>query len=149
LRRSSDRRAGPGTSAACALPASRGPVALGAPSAARGPYGPPAMHARRTHDAYVPDNEPLWGISVYCALDDLGPGSLDGLLRRFASYRVVHLPRVGQLRRAGFPLLPSFGRPQYTVRLNGDDQATLSRLLGALGPTEPNKYHQRERPGRR
>jgi hypothetical protein len=108
-----------------------------------------AMHARRTHDAYVLDNEPLWGISVYCALDDLGPGSLDGLLRRFASYRVVHLPRVGQLRRAGFPLLPSFGRPHYTVRLNGDDQATLSRLLGALGPTEPNKYHQRERPGRR
>ena len=59
------------------------------------------------HDAYV---EPLWGISVYCALDDVGAASLDGLLRRFSTYRVVHLPRAGQLRRATFQLLPSFGR---------------------------------------
>ena len=51
-----------------------------------------AMHARRTHDAYVLDGEPLWGISVYCALDDVGPASLHGLLRRIASYRAVHLP---------------------------------------------------------
>ena len=55
------------------------------------------MHARRTHDAYVLDGEPLWGISVYCALDDVGPASLDGLLRRFASYRAVHLPRMDDL----------------------------------------------------
>lgn len=108
-----------------------------------------AMHARRTHDAYVLDGEPLWGISVYCALDDVGPASLDGLLRRFASYRAVHLPRTGQLRRFGFPLLPSFGRPHYTIRLGGDDSAVLSRLLDALGPTEPNKYHRRQQPGRR
>ncbi len=108
-----------------------------------------AMHARRTHDAYVLDGEPLWGISVYCALDDVGPASLDGLLRRFASYRAVHLPRTGQLRRAGFPLLPSFGRPHYTIRLDDDDPAALRRLLDALGPSEANKYHRRERPGRR
>jgi hypothetical protein len=108
-----------------------------------------AVHARRTHDAYVLDGEPLWGISVYCALDDVGPGSLDGLLRRFATYRVVYLPRTGQLRRAGFQLLPSFGRPHYTVRLEDGDQAELARLHDALGPTEANKYHRRERPGRR
>jgi hypothetical protein len=108
-----------------------------------------AVHARRTHDAYVLDGEPLWGISVYCALDDVGPASLDGLLRRFASYRAVHLPRADQLRRAGFPLLPSFGRPHYTITLDGDDQAGLNRLLDALGPTEANKYHRRERPARR
>jgi hypothetical protein len=108
-----------------------------------------ASHARRTHDAYVLDGAPLWGISVYCALDDVGPASLDGLLRRFASYRAVHLPRMGQLRRAGFALLPSFGRPHYTIRLDGDDPARLTRLLEALGPAEANKYHRRERPGRR
>jgi len=108
-----------------------------------------AVHARRTHDAYVLDGEPLWGISVYCALDDVGPASLDGLLRRFASYRAVHLPRTGQLRRAGFPLLPSFGRPHYTIRLGDDGQAGLTRLLDVLGPAEANKYHRRERPGRR
>jgi hypothetical protein len=108
-----------------------------------------AMHARRTHDAYMLDDEPLWGISAYCALDDVGPASLDGILRRFASYRAVHLPRAGQLLSARFLLLPSFGRPHYTVRLDGDDQAKLARLLDALGPAEANKYHRRERPGRR
>ena len=108
-----------------------------------------AVHVCRTHDAYVLDGEPLWGISVYCALDDVGPASLDGLLRRFASYRVVHLPRTGQLRRAGFALLPSFGRPHYTIRLDGDDPVGLARLLDAFGPTQANKYHRRERPGRR
>jgi len=108
-----------------------------------------AMHARRTHDAYVLDGAPLSGISVYCALDHVGTASLDGLLRRFASYRVVHLPRMGQLLRAGFPLLPSFGRPHYTIRLDGDDPPGLTRLLEALGPAEANKYHRRERPGRR
>jgi len=107
------------------------------------------MHARRTHDAYVLDGESLWGISVYCALDDVGPASLDGLLRRFASYRAVHLPRTDQLRRAGYLLLPSFGRPHFTIRLDGDDPAGLTRLLDALGPAEANKYHRRERPGRR
>jgi hypothetical protein len=108
-----------------------------------------AVHAQRTHDAYILDGEPLWGISVYCALDDVGPASLDGLLRRFASYRAVHLPRTGQLRAAGFPLLPSFRRPHYTIRLDGDDPVGLARLLDAFGPTQANKYHRRERPGRR
>jgi hypothetical protein len=86
---------------------------------------------------------------VYCALDDVGPASLDGLLRRFASYRAVHLPRTEDLRDAGFPLLPSFGRPHLTIRLEGDDPAGLTRLLDALGPAEANKSHRRERPGRR
>jgi hypothetical protein len=103
-------------------------------------------HAHRTHDAFVLDGKPLWGVSVYCALDDIGPASLDALLRRFASYRIVHLHRVGQLRDAGFDLLPTFRRPHFTVRLDGSDEAP--RLLGALGNAEPNPYHGR-RPGRR
>jgi hypothetical protein len=106
-------------------------------------------HARRTHDAYVLDGRPLWGISVYCAVDDIGPASLDGVLRRFASYRVVHLPRTGQLRSAGFQLLPSFGRPHYTIRLEDDGQAGLTRLLDVLGPAHVNKYYWWEPPGRR
>ena len=103
-------------------------------------------HARRTHDAFVLDGNPLWGISVFCALDDIGPGSLDALLRRFASYRVVHLPRVGQLREAGFDLLPTFKRPHFTVALADPDE--VDRLLRALGNADPNPYHGR-RPGRR
>jgi hypothetical protein len=103
-------------------------------------------HARRTHDAFVLDGNPLWGISVICALDDIGPASLDPLLRRFASYRVVHLPYMGQLRDAGFDLLPTFKRPHFTVRLQSPDD--VLPLLTALGNAEPNPYYGR-RPGRR
>lgn len=106
-------------------------------------------HARRTHDAYVLDGKALWGVSVFCALDDVGSASLDALLERFASYRVVHLPTVGQLAAAGFELLPSFRRPHYTVRLADDSEGTLKTLLDALGPAEANPYHGQRRPGRR
>lgn len=102
-------------------------------------------HARRTHDAFVLDGELIWGVSVFCALDDLGGASLDALLHRFASYRVVHLPRVGQLRDAGFELVPTFGRPHFTVTMAGPDEAPA--LLDALGKAEQNPYHER-RPGR-
>lgn len=108
-----------------------------------------AEHARRTHDAFVLDGEPLWGASVFCALDDIGPGSLDVLLVRFASYRVVHLPTVGRLRRAGFELLPSFRRPHFTIRLPSVAEGELSALVAALGPAKANPYHWRRRPDRR
>lgn len=94
------------------------------------------------------DGEPLWGVSVFCALDDVGPASLDALLRRFASYRVVHLPTVRQLLAVGFDLLPSFRRPHFTVRLENDDDDGLDRLLDALGPATANPYHGRQRPRR-
>jgi hypothetical protein len=66
-----------------------------------------------------------------------------------SSYTGGELPRTGQLRAAGFPLLPSFRRPHYTIRLDGDDPVGLARLLDVFGPTRANKYHRRERPGRR
>lgn len=107
-----------------------------------------ADHAHRTYDAYTLDGDPLWGVSVFCALDDVGPASLDALLRRFASYRVVHLPTVGGVIEAGFDLLPSFRRPHFTVRLADAEPETLTQLLDALGSARPNAYHGRERPGR-
>lgn len=106
-------------------------------------------HAGRTHDAFTLDGEPLWGVSVFCALDDVGPGSLDSLLSRFASYRVVHLPTAGAIRAAGFDLLPTFGRPHFTVQLPSGDLAPVADLLQALGPDEPNPYHGSTRPRRR
>lgn len=39
-----------------------------------------AGHARRTNAAYCLDGEPVWGVSVFAALDDVGPASLDRLL---------------------------------------------------------------------
>jgi hypothetical protein len=103
-------------------------------------------HALRTRDAFMLDGRPLLGVSVFCALDDIGPASLQALLQRFGSYRLVHLPRVGQLRGAGFDLLPSFRRPHFTVVVKTLNE--LPRLLDAVGAAEPNPYHGR-RPGRR
>lgn len=105
-------------------------------------------HARRTREAFVLDGQPLWGVSVFCALDDIGPSSLDGLLQRFASFRTVHLPRAARFREAGLELLPSFSRPHFTVRVTSDGPEELGRLLDALGTAERNPYHGR-RPGRR
>jgi len=105
-------------------------------------------HAQRTHDAYTLDGEPLWGVSVFCALDDVGPASLDALLRRFASYRVVHLPTVDGVVSAGFDLLASFRRPHFTIQLTDAGPETLTQLLDALGPARPNPYHGRQPPGR-
>ena len=96
-------------------------------------------HARRTHDAYLLDGEPLWGISVFCALDDIGTASLDALLRRFASYRVVHLPTMGRLVVAGFELLPSFRRPHFTVRMDGEDDENLTRSSTHSGRRTPTR----------
>jgi hypothetical protein len=70
-------------------------------------------------------------------------------VKRTPSYRVVHLPTVRDVAAAGFDLLPSFRRPHFTIRLDGADDDTLSRLLDALGPPRPNPYHGRKRPGRR
>jgi hypothetical protein len=103
-------------------------------------------HAQRTHDVYVLDGAPIWGVSVFCALDDIGSASLDGLLDHFASYRLVHLPLVQTLRAAGFDLLPTFGRPHYTVRLDGIEREVIDRLVGALGTPEANPYHWAKRP---
>jgi hypothetical protein len=98
-------------------------------------------HATRTHDAYVLDGRPLWGVSVFCALDDIGPASLDALLRRFASFRVLHLPKVGDLRAAGFAMLPTFRRPHFTIALGTDSDDALTQLLTVLGTAERNPYH--------
>jgi hypothetical protein len=107
-----------------------------------------AEQARRIHDAFALDSKPVWGVSVFAALDDIGPGSLDGLLRRFASYRVVHLRPAREIREAGFELLPSFSRPHFTVLLTSTEDRDLAQLVLAFGQGQPNPYHWR-RPRRR
>jgi hypothetical protein len=109
-----------------------------------------AAHARRTHRAFSLDGAPFWGVSVFCALDEIGPASLDTILAvKMATYGLGHTPTVGRVRDAGFDL-PTFGRPHYTATLGSDDPAELARLLDALGPAEVNPYHgRRPRPRRR
>ena len=109
-----------------------------------------ARHARRTNRGYLLDGEPVWGVSVMAALDDIGPASLTGILAgRMATYPTVHTPTAGRLIVDGFDLLPTFGRPHVTVRLASADQGELERLLAALGPAQPNPYHGGHQPRRR
>ena len=101
-----------------------------------------AGHAMRTNAAYCLDGEPVWGVSVFAALDDVGPASLDALLaHRLVSYRLVHMPTVGALVDAGFDLLPTFRRPHFTMLLSSDAELDLRRLLNALGSPQVNPYH--------
>lgn len=104
------------------------------------------VHARRTHRAWSLDGAPIFGVSVFCALDDIGPASLDGLLAgRLLTYRFVHVTTVGTLRTAGFLMVPTGSRPHYTVTLGTDDDEELGRFLAALGPPQDNRYYFRAR----
>lgn len=101
-----------------------------------------ARHAQRMSRGFLLDGDPLWGLSVMAALDDIGPASLAGILAgRMATYSSVHTPTAGRLIVEGFELLPTFGRPHVTARLASADPRELERLLQALGPATPNPYH--------
>ena len=100
-------------------------------------------HARRTNRAWCLDGVPLYGVSVFCVIDDVGPASLEGLLSaRLMTYRVVHLTTVATLAAAGFWLLATGRRPHYTVALDSDGDDDLARLLDCLGPPRDNRYHR-------
>ncbi len=79
---------------------------------------------------------------MFCALDSEGPASLDGLLAgRMRSYHVVYQVPVGRLLNTGFELLPTAGRPHYTVRMVSDDEGDAAKLLAVFGPSRDNRYH--------
>lgn len=63
---------------------------------------------------------------------------LDELVSRAPLLRFEHVyaPTVAQLQ--GFQLLPTFGRPHFTVRLQRADDPELRELLAALGPLQAN-----------
>ena len=87
-------------------------------------------HARRTEQRWALDGVPLLGVSVFCALDPDGPASFDGLLAsRMCSYRVVHRVPAGKLLAAGFELLPTVGRPHYTIQMMCGDETEAAKLL--------------------
>jgi hypothetical protein len=97
-------------------------------------------HAQRTARAWSLDDRPLLGISVFAALDM----PVDELLsRRFATFRVIYLPTIGELREHGFELLPTGHRPHFTVRLKRGDDPELEQLLAALGAPRQNPQYGR------
>lgn len=104
-------------------------------------------HARRTARAWCLDGAPLFGISVFCALDDIGPASLHGLLNgRLRTYRCVHQCPVSALRLIGVDLLPTGHRPHFTAVIASDGESELRRLLACLG--QPRENRLRTLPGR-
>ncbi len=90
--------------------------------------------ARRTARRFSLDGEPLLGISVSAALDV----PLDELLSRAPLFRFPHIYAPAAAQMQGFQLLPTFGRPHFTVRLQRADDPELSQLLVALGSLRVN-----------
>ncbi len=107
------------------------------------------LHAQRLRRAYSLDGGDVTGISVFCALDDVGPASVEAILaQKLGSYRVFRRVTAGELIDAGFELLPTFLRPHFT--LLQPDLDSVEELLDLLGPERPNpRYGQRQRPPRR
>jgi hypothetical protein len=98
------------------------------------------QHAQRTARFWDLDGEPLFGVSVFCAFDDIGFASLDRILESMSSYRVVHICAVNDLRSAGFELLPTGTRPHLTVRTGGDSVAEMESLLAVFGSPRENGH---------
>lgn len=97
------------------------------------------MHACRTARAWCLGGVPVVGVSVFCALDDIGPASLPGLLNgRLRTYRCIHSCPVSALRRIGVHLLPTGHRPHFTAVIAPADEDELRQLLACLGPPREN-----------
>ena len=98
-------------------------------------------HATRMHRAFVLDGAPIFGISVFVALDDLGPASERGILSdQLGTYSSIHICTVGELLSNGFDLVPTFARPHYSILLPSPDD--VARLAVTLGRSRVNKYAQ-------
>lgn len=97
-------------------------------------------HAERLRRAFTLDGQPVLGVSVFAAMEDIGPASCDGILAsKLSTYRLVHIVPVESVVLAGFRLLATFERPHMTLLLGGLDQLDL--LLNTLGPPQPNPQY--------
>jgi hypothetical protein len=54
-----------------------------------------------------------------------------------------HAERINRLRTAGFPLLPTFARPHFTIVLPSLESADLDRLLACFDPASHNPGYGR------
>ncbi|MBS9532531.1 hypothetical protein KIH27_02895 [Mycobacterium sp. M1] len=97
-------------------------------------------HAERTRRMFCLDGDPVLGISMFAAIDDMGPDSLDGLLAgQLATYRLIHTVQAEDLMTAGFRVVPTFRRPHVTVLVGSINE--IPALLAALGPTHGNDHY--------
>ena len=81
----------------------------------------------------------MFGISVFVALDDVGPISERGILSgKLRTYPSIYLCTAGELIERDLRLLPTFRRPHYTVVL--EDLDAVDDLAAVLGTLRPNPY---------
>jgi hypothetical protein len=97
--------------------------------------------AHHTHDADALDGEPLWGVSVFGALDDVGPASLR---RCFDGSRPTAWFTCRPL--AGSSVSGSTCCRRFSARISpfasrATATRTFSGLLDGRGPARPNPYH--------
>lgn len=98
-----------------------------------------STHARRLHRAFVLDGGPVFGVSVFVALDDLGPASERGILSsKLRKYPTIYRCTAGELSDHGLVLLPTFARPHYTIVQ--PDLGAVDALDTVLGRLRPNPY---------
>jgi hypothetical protein len=99
-------------------------------------------HARRLHHVYVLDGEPVFGVSVFVVLDDLGPTSERGILsEKLKTYPMIYRCPVRDLSDRGLWLQPTFRRPHSTVVL--PELRLVDALAAALGTVQLNPYAER------
>lgn len=104
-------------------------------------------HARRLHRAFTLDGEPVFGVSVFVALDDVGPASERGILSgKLRTYPSIYRCTVADLAGRGLGVLATFTRPHYTVVL--PDLGALEDMSAALGAHRPNPYATTREEGR-
>ena len=96
-------------------------------------------HARRLSRLYVLDGADVFGISVFVARDEIGPGSERSILSsKLRNYAAVYRTTVSTLNDSGFVLLPTFIAPHYTVLMSSLDAA--DDLAIAFGNLVVNPY---------
>ena len=106
-----------------------------------GPDSPSLLrsHARRLNRLYALDGAPVFGVSVFVAIGDIGPTSERTILsRKLHSYPTIYRTTVGHLLAAGFDVLPPFAAPHHTVVIPSLE--VVAELAAAFGKLVRNPY---------
>ncbi len=101
-------------------------------------------HALRLNRLYLLDGEPMFGVSVFVALDVVGPSSERGILAgKLRHYPTIYRTSTLSLVAAGFVLLPTFAAPHHTVVMHSLD--AIRDLAAAFGSLLINPYAERQK----
>ncbi len=84
------------------------------------------------------DGEPVFGLSVFVAIDDVGPASERGILSgKLRTYPSIYRCTSADLIDRGLSLLPTFTRPHFTVVLPELDAVDEVAAAPGHAPSEP------------